>query len=91
MEQISTNQQNWLCHRLFKQALITTLYICRVRTAHQPLKGQQATSYIAPQTAGDFFNGQSKTLDGQNLSSFSSALDRGLSRSVLDAGSLQNA
>ena len=48
---------------------------CKVRTAHQPLKGQQATSYIAPQTAGDFFNGQPKTLDGQNLSSFSSALD----------------
>jgi hypothetical protein len=39
------------------------------------LKGQQATSYIAPQTAGDFFNGQPKTLNGQNLSSFSSALD----------------
>ena len=29
----------------------STLYICRVRTAHQPLKAQRAIGDIAPETA----------------------------------------
>ena len=58
--------------------LSSTLYkteVCRVRTAHQPLKEQRSKSYIAPEVAGNFFNDQPKRPDNQNLPCFSLTLD----------------
>ena len=49
--------------------------VCKVRTAHQPLKEQRTTGYIAPEVAGDFFNGQPKRPDKQNLLRFSPTVD----------------